>query len=936
MCQDSLGYLWFGTADGACRYDGSEFETMILPYGPDGNFVNAFFAGSDSSVSIATNGGGLVKWKQGIWSRRLVNPETRSSGSNRVNCLEQLADNRFILGTDDGLFLDDGSSFVPFSLPGGQPERVISAIKRDPSGKVWIGTEDGLYVADPTAQRSCTRVDAFNSVAVASICSGIGDTMWIGTDHGLRCLRWSHGAPDYIRRVGNPFREADSLSVRSLLTDDQNTLWVGTDADGLFERRAGRLSHWSLEAGLPANRVLALFEDREHIVWICTTAGVGKLSARNVLNYTQPGKFARTYISAVAADRKGHIWAGSQQGIMEIRGDRVETFSGKNGLLSDYVLSLAADTAGNLWVGTTQGLNCLAPGERKFSSPAALDHLRGRRVRSLFMDHEGVLWIGWDRGVSAWSHGFVSTFRFADSVRSALVVGLIRDRNGMLWAGTEGNGLFQFSVRRSPGSRLILSITGHYDTSDGLTDENIRSLMEDREGRLWVGTRTGGMNVLTVRADSVPLITSLIVDRNRSGSWVRASMQDKGGNVWIATNRGVAIVGTDGQLRTRLQTDLLDMAGDDAYGLCEGLRGNIWIAASNGITRFDPSGGAAEARPPPVYITRFQIFGADDSSALQRGAASLGPDQHSVAFEFVGLSSLGAVRYRYMLEGLDSTWNEPTLRRYVNYTHLPPASYRFRVIACNAAGQWSIAPAAFSFEIAAPFWARWWFIGIAFLIILAGAHALDRLRMHRIVEMEHVRSRIAADLHDDIGSTLSSISVFSKVAEEEALHTAPETAEILRRIGSNAQAMLESLDEIVWIVKPGNDTVENIVLRIREYATQLCEAANIHFIMDVPTHLEGLRMSLEDRRQLYLIAKEAIHNIVKHSACSDARITLGVHGKELSLLIQDNGKGFQESVAPAGDGLENMRRRAAAMKGRLRLESLPGSGTKIVMHAKLT
>jgi signal transduction histidine kinase len=299
------------------------------------------------------------------------------------------------------------------------------------------------------------------------------------------------------------------------------------------------------------------------------------------------------------------------------------------------------------------------------------------------------------------------------------------------------------------------------------------------------------------------------------------------------------------------------------------------------------------------------------------------------------LPGQGGDRYRCLLERLDTARAARANHGGMTITHLPPGAYRVLVKARNDAGEWSDTPASFSFVVKTPLWARWWFITSLLVVLVAVALVLHNLRVRRIVELEQVRARIAADLHDDIGSTLSSISVFSKLAEEETQQNAPGTAQIVRRIGTSAQATLESLDEIVWLVKPGNDSVESIVVRIREYATQLCEAAGIRFVMQSPCHLNHLRMTLEDRRQLYLIAKEAIHNVVKHSACSAATMVLEVRGRELSLRIQDNGKGFVPERPGDGDGLDNMQRRASAMRGRLRLDSLPGTGTTVHLHAKL-
>jgi hypothetical protein len=298
-------------------------------------------------------------------------------------------------------------------------------------------------------------------------------------------------------------------------------------------------------------------------------------------------------------------------------------------------------------------------------------------------------------------------------------------------------------------------------------------------------------------------------------------VQDHDGNLWFATNRGVDRLPVNGGMQAVRLNATHGMAGDDAQSLCGDRDGQIWIGATNGVTRYSPGEEQAVRVPPPVYLQRFQVLGLDDSLALGRGTADLGFDQHSVSFEYIGLSYTDetAVRYRYMLEGIDAEWSSPAVRRYVTYAHLPPGSYTFRVEACAGETGWSPHPASFSFRIAAPFWSSPLFIAGVAVCALASVFGIHRARVRRLVAMERVRNRIAADLHDDIGSTLSSISVFSRLAEQELGESAPGAASIIRRIGASSQGVTESLDDIVWMIRPGNDSLEVITSRIREYAT---------------------------------------------------------------------------------------------------------------------
>jgi signal transduction histidine kinase len=481
-------------------------------------------------------------------------------------------------------------------------------------------------------------------------------------------------------------------------------------------------------------------------------------------------------------------------------------------------------------------------------------------------------------------------------------------------------------------------MSGHYGRKEGLTDVNIRSLLADREGTLWVGTRYGGAERIFFSGDSVGRIAVYGPAEGLSGDWVMQMLQDREGNLWFATNRGVDRLPVNGGMQPVRLNATHGMAGDDAEALCEDRDGQIWIGATNGVTRYSPGEEQAVRVPPPVYLQRFQVLGLDDSVALVRGTADLGFDQHSVSFEFIGLSYTDetAVRYRYMLEGIDAGWSSPTARRYVTYAHLPPGTYTFRVEGCAGETGWSLHPASFSFRIAAPFWASPMFIAAVVACALAAGYGIHRARVRRLVEMERIRNRIAADLHDDIGSTLSSISVFSRLAEEELGDGAPGAASIIRRIGVSSQGVMESLDDIVWMIRPGNDSLDVIMTRIREYATAMFEARGIRFTLSIPPRVDEMKMSLEDSRQLYLIIKEAVNNIVKHSSCSFARLVIAVHKKDLLVTIRDDGQGFDSNIHPGGNGISNMRERALAMGGHLTIESGTEGGTTINFRTRIT
>jgi ligand-binding sensor domain-containing protein/signal transduction histidine kinase len=940
LCQDSLGYIWCGTYDGFSRYDGASFVTFEVPGGLGANAINAMMPGTKGELWVGTNGGGLSLCVNGGIRRYPVNAADPISQENRVNAVCRISGGRSLVGTDRGAFLFDGERFERFRpevIPASWP---VEFFFNNGSGTIWIGTSTGMYVVRDTAGLPCRRIDLPGMPHVNAIAGEGTGLLWCATDAGIRCLK-PGDRPESNPGIVPPRGPIDRLArtrARALLVDRRGTLWVGTDEDGLFRYSTGVFTEYTSFNGLPANRVSALMEDSESNIWVATNAGLCRLGTRRIVNYMLTGRLANSYVGAIAQDKAGNFWFGTPYGLTSLTGDRFTNFTTANGLHSSYILSLLVDQAGAVWIGTGRGLNRFS-GRRILRDPW---NPAGARlttvVRSLYQDGEGIIWAGWERGFSAFSGGRVADFRLPDTLYNTLVVALSRGPGGSLWVGTQGEGLYRYAVVLEPSGGITARLIAMYGRKDGLADLNIRSLLADSQGTLWVGTRYGGAYRLHFSGDSLNRVEPFGPGEGLTGDWVTQMIQDRDGYLWFATNRGVDRLRLTGELHAVRIEAIHGMAGDDAAALYEDRDGEIWIGASNGVTRYSPGEEQALRVPPPVYLQRFQVLGLDDSLSLARGAADLSYTQHAVSFEYIGLSysDESAVQYRYMLEGMDGDWSAPTLRRYVTYAQLPPGNYTFRVAARGGETGWSPHPASFSFRIAAPFWASPLFIGAVLLCAIAAAFGVHRSRVRRIVAMARVRNRIAADLHDDIGSTLSSIAVFSGLAEQELGDGAPEVASIIRRIGANSRGVMESLDDIVWMVRPGNDSLDVIMSRIREYATAMFEARGIRFTLSMPPALNDMTMSLEDRRQLYLIMKEAVNNIVKHSSCSSARLDITVRRKELVVTIQDDGKGFDSTIPPTGDGITNMRERASAMGGHLTIESGTDGGTTINLRTRIT
>jgi signal transduction histidine kinase len=314
---------------------------------------------------------------------------------------------------------------------------------------------------------------------------------------------------------------------------------------------------------------------------------------------------------------------------------------------------------------------------------------------------------------------------------------------------------------------------------------------------------------------------------------------------------------------------------------------------------------------------------------------ALGPGTSELQIEFfgVGFQAGEPLRYQYRLEG--AAWSPPSLERTVHYARPSPGRYRFQVRAVTAAGVTSASPASVWFEVVPSLWRRGWFQALAMLSLGVTLYGGHRYRLTHLLALERLRTRIAADLHDEIGSSLARVAVLSDVARRQQ---APggEGPRRLEEIGDTARDLIAALGDIVWAVNPQRDDLASLVRRVREFAGDLLEEKGIGLEFQATTDLEGVRLAPEPRRQIFLVLKEALHNVARHAAASSATLRLDLVDGQLRAEVSDDGRGLSPLDRERdGQGLANMRARAARIGGRLEVDSAPGAGTRVVLVVPL-
>ena len=861
--------------------------------------------------------------------------------------------------------------------PGADARRAaIHSLAQMPDGRLWVGTGDGrlAYVDDrANCLRTAWRPPADEAggaptVGQRAISALLADRwrLWIGTEgDGLRAFEPATGRLRTYRPTGHP----DALpapGVRCLLRDRAGQLWIATSG-GLSRYNpltdsflTTRHNPGYPSTSLPDDAVTALVQDRTGQLWVATESGVAVFA-------NQPGTFARVPgappdIWAIAPDSGGRVWLGSEtRGVLLARpgadAPPAELPIGAGaGLPNGFVRALWPEQAnqrptGRLWIGMqAHGLACYDPATgqiRRFRhNPRDTATLADDYVRGISQDRAGRLWVGTEGGLSVLDpatgrgHSFRANPADPQALPSNYVRQAFEDRDGRIWVTTGGGGLALLDAARR-GRFTVFRHDPNRPAS--LPVDFVRCIVQTRDGHLWLGTEGGGLARLDDARPSGRFRVWRAATDGLPADVIYAIVEDAAGFLWLTTNRGLARFDpTHGTFR---RYDSRDGLVRDEFNAGAGARaptGHLYFGGPGGVLSFHPDSLRTNRVAPTVVLTGLRVFDErirlPDSAIGARRVLRLRPTQNFLTFEFASpnLRLPEKNRYAYRLRGLDNRWitidgHRPEAR----VTNRAPGKYTFEVKAANNDGVWTAAPTVLKIIIPPPWYRAWWFrlgLLLAFLLLLWAAY---QVRVNQLLALERVRHGIARDLHDDMGSTLSSISILSQIARQHHQHgRAEQVAGLLTQIGESSGRMLDSMDDIVWAINPAHDGLDTVTTRMRIFASDVLEARGIDFAFTVAPAVLDHRLEMRARREFFLIFKELVNNLAKYAQCQTASIALDVEQRHLVLRVEDDGIGFDTS-APArgsGNGMTNIRTRAAALRARLDFRTAPGQGTKVALR----
>jgi len=932
ITQTADGYLWIGTHAGLMRFDGVRFVPWASPKGEKlpSDQIHYLLGTSDGSLWIGT-ANGLARWKDGILS------DYKNLPNSVWGIVEDHDRDIWIARWDGGdgrgplCRIRDGDQRC-FGRNDGIPLLTATALALDHSGNFWIAGNEGLCRWKPGASAVCFHRDLEKRgylIGVRTLAVVDESQIWIGLqqpDGNLQLQELNQG-----KWTAHPLPKGRGPipSTNALFRDLEGALWIGTASDGVYRIVGDKTDHFSNADGLSSDSVVRFFQDREGTLWVATTKGIDSFRDLPVVSY-----------------------------------------SVKEGLVSDFVSTVLASHDGGVWIGGAEALGFLKQG--KLSAIRTNHGLPGRDITTMSEDRDGRLWIGVDSSLSVLEHGHFLPIRNPDGSSLGIILGIAEDAAGSEWALTRDR-LFRienlkvrqqinmpqpcFSIVADPKGGVWLGcVSGdlaHYysdrsETFPRVSSTNIRQLLPEPGGGLWAVAE--GALVWWNGHKSVTMTT-------RNGlpcDEVYSAVKDDGGALWLYGRCGLFSV-SPSQLTLWRENPLMQVNVEslDVYSGAQpgetplqpqatrSLDGRLWFANNNVVQTFDPRKWQRNMLPPDVVVERIEANGVSYpiQSDLKLPALIRNLDIDYTALSFVVPQK---VRFRYMLEGRDTSWQDAGTRRQAFYTDLPPGTYRFHVIACNNDGLWNETGAQLAFKIPPSFGQTIWFKAIYLLGFIALGYVAYHIRVQQVTaqfrarlhERLAERERIARDLHDTFFQGIQGLLLRFHTATAQLPKQEPVRQMLEETLKQSDQVMLEGRELVLDLRVTASET-KDLPTALADFGEGMRKVVSCDFRVVVNGPVRALHPVVFE--ELFKIGKEALSNAFRHAAAQSIEVEVNYERSALRIRIRDDGRGIDSVILRQGHrdghfGMPGMRERARKVGAHLDVWSGNGAGTEVELR----
>jgi len=935
IVQDRFGHLWIGTIGGLSRYDGKTFVNYTVRDGMTDNTVDALAVDDEGNIWIGTPKG--ITQYDGRTFRHFVFQSPENPNANAVSSIKSDAGKIWCIAGNRLYTIANGKSNA-FKIPGSTdsvttllPEKnglwiantrgtiyhytgkkwdsltfnepqlkgipYISAIFRDSRQRIWLATSRGLYNIDSNRIHVAHVRDMplYGLPPILTIAEDKNKNIWLGTVSGAFRLK------DSSLAYCNKKNGLTDNAINQLLTDAEGNIWMATDGLGVYRFSGAQFSVVDESTGLPSAQVMSIAAQGNRLFLGTYDAGLYLFENGTVSKVAipLPGSPAITAINTNGGD----VWIGTRgAGLWRYRGTSFRQYT-EPAMPSNLVSCLYTDEERRMWVGFWRGAGYFQRDtfHRVSVPPATVECIISIGRDSVLIGMSG------SNGLRMYNDGTVTQF-ITNSAPDSASPQCFTKRGDELWIGTSDNGLICYNLRTKTSFVL--------NKGNGLQSDFIYNITTDKDGHIWAGTGYGIHRISMVGGKPV--------------------IQFYG--------RGQGIKG-------------MESNHNAVYNMPDG---SIWFGTTNGAVHYNPQSQMVSAEPISVVMQSVKVFGENISDTTYFDSTDawnkvperlhLPYKKNNLTFTFQGICLSGAeqLRYRYRIDGLENQWSDWSNVNTVTYSALPPGKYTL-LVECTSGDSTGIKELKYPFEIVTPFQKTGWFrLAVLGACILLGVTIqyivnkrkqnrqalLDRLRRE---EQNKVRERTAEDFHDEVGNKLTRINVLTNVLKNKIGPMSPDAKRIIDQIQDNTGQLYSGTKDILWSLKPTNDSLYEILHRIRDFGGELFQDTEIDFIFTgTDEKWKNYRLPMDISRNLIMIFKEALNNCLKYSGAT--RVELIAELRPLDVLhmeLKDNGKGFDIDTVKRGHGIDNMNVRARRLAGKLYIDPMPGKGTYISLTFRL-
>lgn len=973
IIQDKDGFMWFATNDGLNKYDG--YKVIVYRNNPQDafsipdNMISGIAEDKNENFWIATRNKGLFLFDKKT-DHFFPVTDINSKVQNGIHFMK-FKDGKMFLNTYDNVFLIE----VPNAKLSSSLSVKTNIIKVLFNGKNWQSVIDfKLFM-----------VASFDATWMG------GDQIWVSNADTIICFRADANFQNWqtqgfkLKDFGIPYNKVEALYFAYNLYNENELICFGHQTLSITNMLTKKRL---LQIEMPnANNEPKALEDGNFLI----NAGGSKqyivdCKKHQVIPCSFKDINFKLVIITTYGDAHGVIWYGTngygviQSDIKKSNFDTKEVrYYGKvfntedtprihrfNEELIDATKqyfgfnNITEDKMGTYWIYSEEGrsdtkqLISYAPCDLKitrFTLPSSFSY-----NSQIFNDKLDRLWFFNDQHLYLLNkeNGHVmKKYRIPEpNITRGIefVRNFYSDDHGILFMAT-GNGLFRFNSNTSD-SLMWRKYQHHEGDSTSLVSNSLWCVCPDPVNPsqyLWIGTTSNGFSRLELSTGKC------IHYSDKDGlpnNVVYGILTDKFNNLWMSTNKGLSCFNpTTKVFQNFVAEDGLQGDEFNHYDFMKLKTGELYFGGVNGYTIFNPEVVLKKQREVPIVFTELsiankiidwkinsEILNAPIPYAKQ---IVLRPSQNMFTISFASLEYRSNKKkfYKYKLIGFHNEYTEPSIKNEVTFSNLSPGTYTLQVTGTNTDGVWNSKGVSIIIIVLPAWYQTWWFRSLILLVLVSLFYVFYRYRLHQQTQVFRMRNRIAADLHDEIGSTLSSISIFSEAAKK-ITEGNKSAAKVLNKISQNATEVMETMSDIVWAINSSNDKVDNLINRIRIYAVQISESANFDLYLAENDQIPDFKLDMYQRKHVYLLFKEAINNIAKYAQCKHVWIEFDASHSQFKMRIKDDGIGFDlngsnEVESLGGNGLFNMRKRANDLRGMLLINSNIGEGTLIELKINL-